>query len=371
MTIGQNKAIERRIFEEIWNQGKTDVIDEILAPDYVIHDPTGDYTGPEGYRQFFASLHDAFPDVHFTLDDQIAEGEWVATRWTSVGTHTSPLMGIPPTGKQTTAVGITISRIVDGKVVEEWNHWDLLGLLQQLGVVPAQGRTDFSRGEPSQITGAPGDPEANKAVIERYAEEVWCQHKPERLDEFASRDMLLHEAGPSSVLGSDFDAHKRAIALYVTAFPDLHSTVDHMVAEDGLVAVRWTGTGTHQGDLLGILPTGKQVVWKGITLYRFVDGKIVEQWWAWDALGLLQQLGVVPLPPAVLKGLHDAHRAALNAHDLDQWLAGWTDDAIWDYVPLPTPMDKEDQDILRRCIPGAAGFPRTCWQCPGFRQHPR
>jgi steroid delta-isomerase-like uncharacterized protein len=81
----------------------------------------------------------AFPDLKLMVEDQIAEGDKVVTRWSATGTHQGELLGIPPTGKQTTATGITIDRIQGGKIVETWTHWDNLGLLQQLGVVPQMG----------------------------------------------------------------------------------------------------------------------------------------------------------------------------------------------------------------------------------------
>jgi len=83
----------------------------------------------------------AFPDVHFTIEDQIAEGDRVVTRWTARGTHQGPLVGIPPTSKQVTMSGIAIYRLVDGKIVEQWGVNDMLGLLQQLGVVPILGQS--------------------------------------------------------------------------------------------------------------------------------------------------------------------------------------------------------------------------------------
>ena len=87
-----NKALERRIFEEVWNQSDIDAIEEIVSEDYIIHDPSGDFVGPEGYRLFHTMFNNAFSDIHFTVEDQVAEGEWVATRWTSTSTHTGELL---------------------------------------------------------------------------------------------------------------------------------------------------------------------------------------------------------------------------------------------------------------------------------------
>jgi steroid delta-isomerase-like uncharacterized protein len=132
-----NKEIVRRLGVEPW-EGNTGVIDELVATDYVGHDPSQpeDQRGPEAIREFIATYLTAFPDGRITIDEQLAEGELVATRWTGRGTQEGELMGIPPTGKKVTVAGITISRVKNGKVAEEWTNWDTLGMLQQLGVVP-------------------------------------------------------------------------------------------------------------------------------------------------------------------------------------------------------------------------------------------
>ncbi len=100
------------------------------------HEPTMTIRGLDGAKQFVAGYLAAFPDLHFTIEDMITDGDSVATRWSSRGTHTGMLQGMAPTGKQVTSSGITISRQVDGKVVEEWISWDNLGMLQQLGMIP-------------------------------------------------------------------------------------------------------------------------------------------------------------------------------------------------------------------------------------------
>ena len=142
MSTEENKALNRRFFEEFWDQKNLAVADELLAPNYVDHtpgSPPGLPPGPEGFKQFASVFMTAFPDLRLTLEDQIAEGDTVVTRWTSYGTHTGSLMGIPPTGKSITVTGITITRIPDGKATETWTNFDMLGLLQQIGVVPAMG----------------------------------------------------------------------------------------------------------------------------------------------------------------------------------------------------------------------------------------
>lgn len=134
----ENKALVRREIEEVFNRGNLDAAEELYAPDYVGHDPTEpeDIRGLEGARQYAAVFRSAFPDLQATVEDQVAEGDRVATRITVRGTHQGELEGIAPTGNRVEIVGIFISRIEGGKIVEDWTNYDALGLMQQLGVIP-------------------------------------------------------------------------------------------------------------------------------------------------------------------------------------------------------------------------------------------
>jgi steroid delta-isomerase-like uncharacterized protein len=143
----QNKILERRLVEEVWNQGNFAVIDELVARDYLGHStmPANETHGREGYRQFYAGLRQAFPDILFTVEDQVAEGDRVVTRWTARGTHVGEFQGIPPTGRHGIITGITIERIANGKVVECWTNADDLGMMRLLGVLPASEQASPSR----------------------------------------------------------------------------------------------------------------------------------------------------------------------------------------------------------------------------------
>jgi len=136
----ENKALARRIFEQVWNEGNLDAVDEILDASYVSHGlGVEPLSGSTAFKQFVSAYRHAFPDVHFAVEDQLAEGDKVATRWTAVGTHKGELMGIAPTGKQVTVTGLTIGHYAGGKLVEAWDNWDALGMLQQLDVIPPMG----------------------------------------------------------------------------------------------------------------------------------------------------------------------------------------------------------------------------------------
>ena len=135
MSTEENKAIIRRYFEELFNQGNLSVADEIIAEGYQSTLP-GVGPGPDGQKQFYQMYQAAFPNLHFTIEDMIAEGDKVVTRWTARATHQGEFQGIAPTGKQVTVSGISIDRIADGKMQETWTNYDQLGMLQQLGVIP-------------------------------------------------------------------------------------------------------------------------------------------------------------------------------------------------------------------------------------------
>jgi len=133
-----NKALVRRGIEETVNKGNFSVVDEILSTDYVYREPTvGEKRGRAGFRELVTMYRNAFPDVKLTIDEQIAEGDKVVTRWNATGTHRGELFGTAPTGKQVRVQGVIVSRIANGKVVEETEVYDALGMLRQLGAVPA------------------------------------------------------------------------------------------------------------------------------------------------------------------------------------------------------------------------------------------
>jgi steroid delta-isomerase-like uncharacterized protein len=141
MSTEDNKAIARRIFEEVGSQGNFAVIDEAVSPNFVYRTSAfPEFHGPGGFKEFFTEHRKTLPDIHYTVEDMIAEGDKVVARWTATGTHKGDMMGIPPTGKQATVTGITTFRFANGKMVEGLTTWDALGMMQQLGLIPAPGQ---------------------------------------------------------------------------------------------------------------------------------------------------------------------------------------------------------------------------------------
>jgi steroid delta-isomerase-like uncharacterized protein len=131
----ENKAVARAVFD-VFSGGDPASLDEKVAEDAVDHDPYNPFAeeGREGLKKVIAMYRSAFPDLRFEIEDQIAEGDKVVTRWTGTGTHQGDLMGAAPTGKTSVVGGVGIDRIENGKVVEAWGYWDALGMFQQLGL---------------------------------------------------------------------------------------------------------------------------------------------------------------------------------------------------------------------------------------------
>ena len=135
-----NKAISRRIFD-IFSGGDLSILDEVLADNYVDHNPfPGQAPGREGVKQIVTDMRAAFPDLEVTQEDQIAEGDKVVTRWSASGTHQGEFQGIPPTGKRVDVTGIVIDRIAGGKITDHWEQFDSMSMMIQLGAIPAPGQ---------------------------------------------------------------------------------------------------------------------------------------------------------------------------------------------------------------------------------------
>ena len=139
MSVEDNKATARRWYEGVFNKGNLDLINGLFAPNFVDHDPVNPLPGLEGVRQVVTMYRSAFPDLHITVEDWVAEGDKMVTRFRAQGTHSGALMGVPPTGKQVTVTGIDVLGFKNGKIAEHWGNRDDLGMLQQLGVIPSMG----------------------------------------------------------------------------------------------------------------------------------------------------------------------------------------------------------------------------------------
>ncbi|WP_440763948.1 ester cyclase [Natronorubrum sp. DTA7] len=134
----ETRSLVRRDPEEVWTEGNLELIDELFADDFVLHDPAtdGEPRGRDDYREYVETYRAAFPDVEYEVESIVAETDVAALRYTARGTHEGEFAGVEPTGERVTVSGMEQYRIEDGRIVEMWTSYDALGLFQQLGVVP-------------------------------------------------------------------------------------------------------------------------------------------------------------------------------------------------------------------------------------------
>ena len=133
MSVEANKAQTRQIIDQGWNKGNMDALDDLISPDFVNRTASKSNETRDGFKQRVQMIRTAFPDWEMTADEMLGEGDKVVTRWRARGTHRGSFRGIAATGKKIEVTGIAIDRVLDGKRVEGWVEWDMLGLLQQLG----------------------------------------------------------------------------------------------------------------------------------------------------------------------------------------------------------------------------------------------
>jgi steroid delta-isomerase-like uncharacterized protein len=138
-----NKAIVHRLYEEVWNRRKLEVIKEIISPSHALQAPnmSGSSIGPEAYKRNVLAFLAGFPDLRWSIEDTIAEKDKVVACWTISGTHKGDYLGIPATNKKVSVEGITIHNVAGGKIMDSYSNWDVLGMMQQLGVVPPLGQS--------------------------------------------------------------------------------------------------------------------------------------------------------------------------------------------------------------------------------------
>jgi steroid delta-isomerase-like uncharacterized protein len=267
----RNKLLVRRWFEDVFNRGNVALVDELFATDYILHDPaTPVPAGREGARQFVTLYHAAFPDAHITIEEMVAEGNTVVTRWTGRGTQKGDLPAIPASGKAVVVTGFTVSHIIGDRIATDYLNWDTLGMLRQLGVAPgvAAGRG----AAPAELA------ERNRALVLRFYQALNTGDSA-ALGEYLASDFVDHtpQAG-SPTKHPGVEGVRKWLAARRAAFPDARFTPDEVIAEGDRVVVRETFRGTQQGQLGGIPGTGKAVVVTALHVLRIADGKIAENW---------------------------------------------------------------------------------------------
>ena len=276
--------------DEVVNQGHFDVVDELFHEDYVDHvAPPGTPPGARGVKAIFQMFRTGFPDVKFTIDQMIGEGNYVATLVHGEGTHTGQFIAVPA---ERQARGLALGRLLPDRGRQD---------PRALGHPRPARAADPDRDHPA-AAGRRAPParwrlrsdgrQANAALIQRFYDEGWNANNLDVYDELVTEDFLDHQAIPGLEPGRE--GFKMLNAMFRSAMPDVWVTVDQIVAEDDKVACRWTSTGTHEGDLFGIPPTGAKVAVTATVWYRIEDGRLAEGWINRDDVGLMRQLGVIP-----------------------------------------------------------------------------
>lgn len=280
MSVDENKALARR-FIQVWAPANLSVLDELAAPDItVIYPVLGEpVRGAAAFKQLLAHFHAACPDAEISVQEQIAEGDSVVTRWRVSGTHRGELLGNSPTGRSLAWTGITIHRLVGGRVVEERGEEDALGLMRQIGV---HTRSDETR------------------VLVRRLEEAVNSRRLDVLDELVSPVFVRHcQATPQFDVRS-LEQFKEFLRQDANVFPDNTTSFTHVLAEGDLAAAWGTYEATQAGQMGPFPPSGKKVRVDLGALLRVENGKIAELWITWDNLAVLSQLGHLPAVPAAV-----------------------------------------------------------------------
>lgn len=281
-----NKQLVRRYYQELMNEGNLAFIDEFVAPEFLLTNPTypKPYYGSE-LRELVSVIRSAFPDLHFTIEHLLSQGNTVVAHWIKRGTHTGSslptLKGeISARGKSFVINGISWLRIVENKFVEDRTNEDTLGLLQQIGALPVATSAE------SVST------EENEQLVYRYFNEILNKGKLDVIDEIIDQNFSLK----IPTLHQPFRGHE-GIKQFVTglrsAFPNIKFTVERQIAEGDKVASRFTSISTHMGEFQGIPPTGNRVEDQGVDIFRVTDNKIAAIWVNENALGVMQQLGAI------------------------------------------------------------------------------
>ena len=289
-TEERNAEVARQ-WEAVWGNEDDAALEALSQPDITHHvTDTEDISNVADLRSRVRAFAAAFSDHTLTVDEVIADGDYVVVRWTATGTQTGPFFDLEPSGVEATWTGINIFRFECGLVAESWNEFDGIGLRAQL-----TGADDPIVGGPATPTAAatpaadcaPNTEQDVAGVATRWAD-VWDSGDVDLYDELASPDSIHHWG-----LGDDtasLDDFKDRIGDFFTAFPDLTSTAEEPIVEGNLVAIRWSETGTQTGPLFGFAPTGTEVTWTGINIFRVECGQVVESWSEADGLGLRDQL---------------------------------------------------------------------------------
>ena len=289
LSASEKGDVARRLVTDLFGKGDVGLVDELVDPGLVDHNGfPGLAPGREGFAQAVTMVRGGFPDLATTPVRVIVEGDRALYHWEGAATHDGPFAGVPATGKPVQLSGIEIIKFNDdGKIVEHWIQVNAMEIMQQIGVIPGDPPGPWGS-VPEVDAGRATTPEENKQVMIRHVEEIWNGKNLDAADElFHPQAVTPYAPLPPGPMGC-----KVIAGMFHTAFPDFHITVEDIVAEGNLVGARFHQTGTQQGELFGIPPTGKAVDFEEMAVVQIADGKILSTWFETDLLTMMQQLGV-------------------------------------------------------------------------------
>jgi steroid delta-isomerase-like uncharacterized protein len=249
----------------------------------------------DAHTNLLEEVYTAFPDLEEHWGEVVVENNRAIGRWVARATHKEEFQGTPATGKSFSCNGITIYHCENSKVKEQWIYIDLMGMLQQLGVIPNPGDEPIPKAPlPKKIQLQNGkdaeSSENNKELVRQYLLEVWGNWNYEKEKELVAKDFIDHGAPPN--FPSGLEGHHQFLQMCANGFPEVDITVDELISEGDKVGCRWTLTGVHQGEFMGVPASGNEVVVTGTDIHKIENGKLKETWPVVDMLGMMNQMGV-------------------------------------------------------------------------------
>lgn len=293
MTTQEIKELVRTVYDA-YNERDFGRSAAVVADDVeLINVATGQvFRGREGFLAFLNGWATAFPDSKVEVVGLKAAEDGASVEFFGRGTHTGPLAGpagtIPPTGRRVDVRFHDAWEVRNGRIASGRTYFDLATMLGQLGVLPPPAPAALD------LTGVPIGESASAASYRRLVEELFNRGNEAVVDELIAPDAVDHDPVPGFPEGRE--GLKAMVRAFRAAFPDGRTVIDELFVADDRVVARYTYTGTHQGELFGIAPTGRRVTAKGIDIVRAKGSTLVEHWGAFDQLALLQQLGAAPQP---------------------------------------------------------------------------
>jgi steroid delta-isomerase-like uncharacterized protein len=282
---GDAREAAQRLAEQYiegMNRGDIEMTMDVFADSFIDHQvaPGGASLGntKADVQRAHEMLKMSFPDVKFTLEDLLVDGDSVVMRVSGEGTHQGAFFGIPPTGKYIRWTGVRLLRFEDGKFVEGTSELDQVGILQQMGILPT----------PPVMY----DTEGHKAVVSKLVDAL-NEGNLHAYDEAMSSEVILHlESGPMPVKGTSW--LKMNDGTLHGAFHDLTREIESFTASEDKLATRMRFRGTHSGSYMGVPGTGKVYEWSGMVIDRFEGDRIAERWINIDRFSFLMQVGIIP-----------------------------------------------------------------------------